>query len=205
MGGDRALKDHIIRDGPLQDEDINLGEELQLPVRDYAWPQFSDLQVFKTLPRPRLGSRMWVRTHARRYIKATFNDVVDFRDCSTVNAGRLLCMTLAYTEEGVTEWLQPMFAALAKFFAGRAWAAGDTQATRTYSTVCRLSGAFLDPISYWAQLRAALENDSSLDMGQRVANLKILSLCIEGSVDALKSVEPPDPSLGMGRLEPIIP
>ena len=32
--------------------------------------------------------------------KATFNDVVDFRDCTALNAGRLLCMSVAYTEEG---------------------------------------------------------------------------------------------------------
>lgn len=28
---------------------------------------------------------------------------------------------------GVTEWLQPMLAALTKFYSGRAWAAGDTR------------------------------------------------------------------------------
>ena len=32
--------------------------------------------------------------------EATFNDVVDFRDCTALNAGRLLCMSVAYTEEG---------------------------------------------------------------------------------------------------------
>ena len=32
--------------------------------------------------------------------QATFNDVVDFRDCTALNAGRLLCMSVAYTEEG---------------------------------------------------------------------------------------------------------
>lgn len=33
---------------------------------------------------------------------------------------------------GVTEWLQPMLAALTKFYSGRAWAAGDAR---------RISGA----------------------------------------------------------------
>jgi hypothetical protein len=42
-------------------------------------------------------------------------------------------------------------------------------------------------------------------LDQRIANLKILALCIEGSVDTLKSVHPPDPSLGLGRLEKVIP
>ena len=36
---------------------------------DYCWPDIRSLEVFPRLPRPRLGSRSWVRTHSRRYIK----------------------------------------------------------------------------------------------------------------------------------------
>jgi len=184
-------------------EEIN--DEVDVPVRDYAWPDLRDLVVVRALPRPRLGSRCYVRTHTRRYIKATFNDVVDFRDCTALNAGRLLCMSLAYTEEGITEWLQPMLAALCKFYSGRAAAAGNVQVTQTFDAVCKLLGAFCDPISYWEQLKSSLSSDSPLDMDQRVANIHILALCIEGSVHSLMSVEPPDPDLGMGRLAPVIP
>ena len=123
------------------EEEVQPGRVVELPQRDYCWPELRSLQVFDRLPRPRLGSRCWVRTHSRRYIKATFNDVVDFRDCTALNAGRLLCMSVAYTEEGlrclgfcktcmcagVTEWLQPMLQALTKFYSGRAWAAGDSR------------------------------------------------------------------------------
>merc|ERR1719359_1943237 len=124
--GQKARNEHYLRD---QDEDdIDFGQEVEVPPRDYCWPHLREQQVFKNLPRPRLGSRSWVRTNTRRYIKATFNDVVDFRDCTTLNAGRLLCMSLAYTEEGITEWLQPLFAALCKFYSGRAWAATDSLA-----------------------------------------------------------------------------
>eukprot|EP00971_Amphidinium_carterae_P052417 1031769-Amphidinium_carterae.1 len=42
-----------------------------------------------------------------RYIKATFNDVVDFRECTALNAGRLLCMSIAYAEESLLEQLLP--------------------------------------------------------------------------------------------------
>jgi len=209
--GEKELSQHRLRD---KDIDTPQGEQcedhvdediLALPERDYEWPELRDLEVRTSMPRPRLGSRCWVRTHTRRYIKATFNDVVDFRDCTTLNAGRLLCMSLAYTEEGITEWLQPMMAALCKFYSGRAWAAGDTQAARTYDCVCKLAGAFLDPASYWTQLKDALDPDCSLDLAQRVASIKILALCIEGSVDTLLSIQDPDPALGMGRLEPVIP
>lgn len=204
--GSKQRSDHFKRDCfDAEGEEWDLGEEVALPTRDYAWPALDDITVYRKLPRPRLGSRCWVRTNTRRYIKATFNDVVDFRDCTAVNAGRLLCMSLAYTEEGVTEWLQPMFAALCKFYSGRAWAATDSLAMQTYSTVCKLLGCFLDPISYWEQLKSSLDMDTTLTLDQRVANLKILALCIEGSVETLKSVQPPDPTLGMGRLEKVIP
>lgn len=214
--GERDLHMHVIRDKLLdgtEDEEVedehegraDLGDAIPLPERDYAWDDLRDLKVYRRLPRPRLGSRCWVRTHTRRYIQATFNDVVDFRDCTALNAGRLLCMSIAYTEEGVTEWLQPMLAALIKFFSGRAWAAGDTQVMRTYSTVCRLLGCFLDPVSYWAQLRSALEDGSPMELDQRVASARILALCLQGSVGTLQSVQPPDPNLGLGRLAPVTP
>lgn len=206
--GEKALEEHEVRDKmePYGAE-ANLGDLVPLPDRDYCWHDLRDLAIYRRLPRPRLGSRCWVRTHTRRYIKATFNDVVDFRDCTALNAGRLLCMSLAYTEEGVTEWLQPMFQALIKFYAGRAWAAsaGDPRVTETYNCVCKLLGAFLDPASAWQQLKDAMDNDAPLDLDQRIAGVRILALCIEGSVAVLQSVQPPDPELGMGRLAPVIP
>jgi len=188
-----------------EDEDDKLGRPLQLPRRDYCWGDFADLKVYSRLPRPRLGTRCWVRTHTRRFIKATFNDVVDFRDCTALNAGRLLCMCVAYTEEGVTEWLQPMLAALQKFYAGRAWAAGNSEVMETYATVCKLLGAFLEPVSLWGQLKCALDPDSVLEHDQRVASVRILSLCMQGHVETLQSIQPPDPSVGLGHLEAVVP
>lgn len=205
--GQKEAKKHFKRDNfeNAEEEEWDLGEEVEIPKRDYAWPALDDIKVFRKLPRPRLGSRHWVRTNTRRYIKATFNDVVDFRDCTAVNAGRLLCMSLAYTEEGVTEWLQPMFASLCKFYSGRSWAASDSLAMQTYSTVCKLLGCYLDPNSYWEQLKSSLDMDTTQTLDARIANLKILALCLEGSVETLKSVSPPDPTLGLGRLEKVIP
>lgn len=205
IGGKVALEDHRRTDRMLDEgDDADLGEQIPLPERDYAWPEVREVAVFRKLPRPRLGARLWVRTHCRRYIKATFNDVVDFRDCTALNAGRLLCMSIAYTEEGVTEWLQPMTAALIKFYSGRAWAAGDTKVTRTFDAVCKLLGAFLDPVSYWPQMKEALDSESVWALDQRIAALRVLALHIEGSVITLRGADP-GPDLAMGRLTPVIP
>lgn len=203
--GEHERNEHKLRDTLEAAADEDFGEEVTIPEREYSWPHLRDMRAYRKLPRPRLGARHWVRTHTRRYIKATFNDVVDFRDCTALNAGRLLCMSIAYTEEGVTEWLQPMLQALCKFYSGRAWAAGDSQAMRTYDTVCKLLGAYLDPISYWEQLKSAFDAGSTFGLDQRVAQLRILALCLEGSVETLQSVEPADPTLGMGRLSAVIP
>jgi hypothetical protein len=195
------LSGHHRRDG---DDDVDYGEEVELPAREYAWPVLRDIGVYKRLPRPRLGARSWVRTNTRRYVKATFNDVVDFRDCTANNAGRLLCMTLAYTEEGITEWLQPMMAAIVKFYAGRAAASGNSQCMKTYEAVCKLVGAFCEPSSYWAQLRDALDHESILGLDQRVASMRVLANCIAGSVETLETVQD-RADLGMGRLSSVIP
>jgi len=64
--GEMELSGHVVRDSDLSS--IDYGEELQLPARDYAWPELRDVVVYRNLPRPRLGSRCWVRTNARRYI-----------------------------------------------------------------------------------------------------------------------------------------
>mmetsp|Transcript_11879 Transcript_11879/g.27044 ORF Transcript_11879/g.27044 Transcript_11879/m.27044 type:complete len:1302 (-) Transcript_11879:50-3955(-) len=202
--GEKQRQEHAKRDVG----DIELGDadaEVKIPARDYAWPEFQDLIVYRNLPRPRLGSRCWVRTHTRRYIKATFNDVVDFRECTALNAGRLLCMSIAYAEEGVTEWLQPMLAAISKFFSGRSASAGDSQVNQTFSTVCKLLGSYIDPVAYWEQLKDSLDMSTALPLEARIANVHILALCIEGSIEVLKSVEEPEPELGMGHLSKVIP
>jgi len=205
MMGEKQRADEFHSKRDADGDDVDYGEEVEVPRRDYAWPLFNDLPVYRNLPRPRLGSRCWVRTNCRRYIKATFNDVVDFRDCTALNAGRLLCMSIAYTEEGVTEWLQPMIAALVKFYSGRAAASGDKgQVMQTYDCVCKLTGGFLDPDSVWLQLKDAFDNDSSLNLDQRVASVHVMGLVLEGTLETLLTVEDQD-AVGLGRLARVLP
>eukprot|EP00746_Dinoflagellata_sp_MGD_P148996 gnl/MRDRNA2_/MRDRNA2_81112_c0_seq1.p1 gnl/MRDRNA2_/MRDRNA2_81112_c0~~gnl/MRDRNA2_/MRDRNA2_81112_c0_seq1.p1 ORF type:complete len:1338 (-),score=253.26 gnl/MRDRNA2_/MRDRNA2_81112_c0_seq1:78-4091(-) len=196
------VRDEYDLDG--MDGEVDKGEIMELPVRDYAWRELDDIVCYRNMPRPRMGSRYWVRTHVRKFIKATFNDVVDFRDCTAANAGKLLCMCCAYGEEGITEWLQPLFASLIKFFSGRAAAAGSSDVKEVFEVVCKLLGAFLDPKSYWEQLRSAFDSDTVMSVNDRMGCIHVLRYCIEGSVEALLSV-PDDPTLGCGHLNPVIP
>ena len=181
------------------------GEPLEIPSRSYAWPEFADHQYYNSAPRPRLGARYWVRNHIRRYIMATFNDVCDFRDCSALNAGRLLVFSIAYAEEKITEWLQPMSQALIKFYSGRAYQSGDGEVLKTYDCAARLTGAYVDPASYWEQCADAFDSKTHWSLDERASVITLLTRYIEGTITALESVQPPDPALGMGRLGCIIP
>ena len=100
--------------------ELDLGEPIEIPSRSYAWPLLKNVPVYPTLPRPRLGSRHYVRKHTRRYIKALFNDVVDFRDCTALNAGKLLMVTIAYAEEAIMEWIKDVDDAMVRFYSGKA-------------------------------------------------------------------------------------
>lgn len=83
-------------------------------LTSYSWHFLDCLYVSSKLPRPRLGARMWVRTHIRRFIKALFNNVLDFRECNMLNAAKLLIMCIAYAEDNATEWLSSISEALIK-------------------------------------------------------------------------------------------
>eukprot|EP00397_Hematodinium_sp_SG-2012_P007666 GEMP01007715.1.p1 GENE.GEMP01007715.1~~GEMP01007715.1.p1 ORF type:complete len:1163 (+),score=247.38 GEMP01007715.1:34-3489(+) len=194
--GKRALQDS---DTPTLQE--TLGKVVPLPARDYAWPDLAECTVYEMLPRPRLGARLWVRSHIRRFIKALFNDVCDFRECTTLNAARLLAMCIAYAEEGITEWVQPLIHTLTKCFAGRAQASSNKEVLAAYELVCWQLGAFLDPVTYWQQLRPALEDAGQLGLESRLAQLHILAHILEGSIVTLQSVN----IEGLGRLKGVLP
>jgi hypothetical protein len=184
--------------------EIDLGDPIALPAgRSYAWPTFRDLEVYPVLPRPRLGARHYVRKHTRRYIKALFNDVVDFRDCTALNAGRLFMVTIAYAEEGCSEWIKEIDDALVRFYSGKAAMGRSPELVEVYDKCLIQLGAFLDPRSYWMQAKLAFSPDSFLGMAERVGTVEILTKQIRGSCLVLASLE--DPSVRWGRLEPIIP
>jgi hypothetical protein len=183
--------------------DIDLGEPIDIPTRSYAWPLLKDLQVFPTFPRPRLGSRHYVRKHTRRYIKALFNDVVDFRDCTALNAGKLLMVTIAYAEEAIMEWIKDVDDAMVRFYSGKAAMGRSSELIEVYDKCLILLGAYLDPNSLWTQAKPAFTPDSFLNMPQRVAMVEIFTKQLQGAVLVIASLD--DDSIRWGRLSKIIP
>jgi hypothetical protein len=183
--------------------ELDLGEPIEIPTRNYAWPILKDLQVYPTLPRPRLGSRHYVRKHTRRYIKALFNDVVDFRDCTALNAGKLLMVTIAYAEEAIMEWIKDVDDAMVRFYSGKAAMGRSQELIEVYDKCLILLGAYLDPNSLWQQAKPAFTPDSFLNMPQRVAMVEIFTKQIQGAVLVIASLD--DETIQWGRLSKIIP
>ena len=74
-----------------------------------------DKHVFLPEPlvhRPRLGSRLVVRSYVRRYLKALYNEIGDWIEDHAERASNLLLYSLCYTEEFVTQYLDHMLVAM---------------------------------------------------------------------------------------------
>ena len=58
--------------------------------------------------RPRLGCRLFVRGHCRRFLKPLMNELGDWKDNTRVHAARLLRVCLVYMEEHITQHLHEL-------------------------------------------------------------------------------------------------
>ena len=58
--------------------------------------------------RPRLGCRLFVRGHCRRFLKPLMNELGDWKDKTRVHAARLLRVCLVYMEEHITQHLHEL-------------------------------------------------------------------------------------------------
>ena len=64
--------------------------------------------------RPRLGSRLTIRNYTRRYLKAIYKEMSDWKEENQEKASKLLMYCIAYTEDYVTQHLDHMMMALYK-------------------------------------------------------------------------------------------
>ena len=62
-----------------------------------------------------MTAKAWVRRHARHFIEAFLHKVdVDFLNCSSLNALRMLNVVICFLGENVLEWLPKIFAVVAR-------------------------------------------------------------------------------------------
>eukprot|EP00392_Amoebophrya_sp_AT5.2_P007958 g7977.t1 len=188
--GERAEKTRALdldEDG-LDGDGFGEDEVMELPQRDYSWHFLDCLYVSSKLPRPRLGARMWVRTHIRRFIKALFNNVLDFRECNMLNAAKLLIMCIAYAEDNATEWLSSISEALIKFYAGKAYLSGSQELAEAYDLMGKLIGSYADPNTIWLQYEDSFAPDTVWYLEQRLGVFHLLTNMLDGAIGSLERV-----------------
>jgi hypothetical protein len=64
--------------------------------------------------RPRLGSRILVRSYVRRYLKALYNEIGDWIADHQERASHLLMYSICYVEEFMTQYLDHLLVAMYK-------------------------------------------------------------------------------------------
>ncbi|CDJ66816.1 hypothetical protein, conserved [Eimeria necatrix] len=152
-------------------------------------------------PRPCLGARTMVRIYFRRFAKTLFQSVSDFKEVSQTASARLLVVSFAFIEEAAVEWLDSCFAICCRVLAAPQQHA--TAAVESHRVALQLLGAFADPENYWEVAKEALRENVLQELQVQVATLSSLALMLQGSFMVLKKAA--DPSLGLGRLGPVLP
>jgi len=64
--------------------------------------------------RPRLGSRILVRSYVRRYLKALYKELADWIEISQERAVKLLMYSICYVEEFMTQYMDHLLVAIYK-------------------------------------------------------------------------------------------
>eukprot|EP00949_MAST-11_sp_MAST-11-sp1_P001598 g1598.t1 len=102
-----------------QEHDDDVRNRVQYGVDGSRHAQRLDVEY--PLPfkgRPRLGTRLFVRSYARRFIKPLLAELGDWRDRTRVHAARLLLVVLVYLEEHITVHLHELVGTLCRSMSG---------------------------------------------------------------------------------------
>ena len=151
--------------------------------REYEWYSLNCPTLSSPIPRPSLGLRYWSKSIARKFILALFDKTTDFRDCTAVNAARLLLVTVSLIEDSVTEWLARVCES-----ACRALTLGSIELKKVYMHILQKVGRFVSPDAFWDVLK-------NFD-GE--AECLVLAALLTGAVESIPSTVD-----GLGRVDVI--
>eukprot|EP00921_Rhytidocystis_pertsovi_P025224 GHVQ01040734.1.p1 GENE.GHVQ01040734.1~~GHVQ01040734.1.p1 ORF type:complete len:1558 (-),score=234.71 GHVQ01040734.1:258-4931(-) len=152
--------------------------------------------------RGRLGTRCWVRVNFRRYAGCLFKDVEDFKHTTTLHSAKLLVVSIAFVEDSITEWLEPLL----RLCCRKQSRGVSLEIQEAYDTALNMVGAYVAPSAYWGIVKCAVEDASPLELEHRVALLGAFNKLIQGSLIAIESVRNSAQRavIGAGRLTPIL-
>jgi hypothetical protein len=107
------------------------------------------------IARPRLGSRILVRSYVRRYLKALYKELADWIDVHQERAVKLLVYSICYVEEFMTQYMDHLLIAVYKAILNRE----NKVVSKHITQSCRLLGRYVKPSSYSPLVVQAIKNE----------------------------------------------
>ena len=116
----------------------------------------SDLTLpFPIAHRPRMGSRVMVRSYVRRYILALFKEISEWMEEHRERASNLLLYSLIYSEEYMTQYMDTMLVALYK----QVLQTGNKALKKNIPLILRYIGRYCMPYTYEPLIFPAIKNE----------------------------------------------
>ena len=146
-------------------------------LRDVSMPL-----PYPMLHRPRLGSRVQVRSYVRRYIKAIQHEVTDWIEENAERASHLLLFSIIYAEEFMTQFLDQLLVAMYKVVNNK-----ENKAIRKNIPLAfKLLGRYCMPYSYEQLVMTAIKNELASHYPYTQAGaLKAFGYLFTGAIELL--------------------
>ncbi|KAH7470746.1 hypothetical protein PRIC1_001362 [Phytophthora ramorum] len=149
--------------------------------------------------RPSLGTRLFVRGRARRFLNPILRELANWQDATRAHAVRLLKCVLVYCEETITVDVHLLVMTLL-----RTWG-GDRGLLLEFQQCADLTGRFAAPRTYLPLLLARIRGDSDVVVplaatvegsstvaSQTAVALEVLHHLLQGSLDKMVLPHVPD-------------
>ena len=133
--------------------------------------------------RPRLGSRILVKSYVRRYLKALYREIADWIEEHAERASHLLYYSICYVEEFMTQYLDHMLIAIYKSIL-----VIDNKVIQTnIPNSLRLIGRYVVPTSWAPLVIQAIRNElASFYTYTASGSLKAFGYIYAGSIELLQ-------------------
>lgn len=130
--------------------------------------------------RPSLGTRLYVRGRARRFLNPILRELDNWQSKTRGHAVRLLKSIIVYSEESITVDVHVLLQTLL-----RIW--NEPQIADDLEVVAELTGRFAAPDTYMSLILSRIRGDSEVTQvispAQTAAAMEVLQLLMEGSLD----------------------
>lgn len=134
--------------------------------------------------RPRLGSRILVRSYVRRYLRALYKEIGDWIQEHQERASHLLLYSICYVEDFMTQYMDHLLVAMYKAILNKECKTVMKNVPHSF----RLLGRYVNPSSYGPLVIQAIRNElASFYSYTSPGSLKSFGYIFSGSIELLIS------------------